>query len=188
MPHPHNWALWVTSMLCIHGERTWYFKFPSLPVGGCCTPNTNPYFLCLQSWKSPCETRGWETKGTLVHSSSELLLPGLPVTGMREGLEVETPQTGNHLLPPAEALFNLLSILKSPWQFIGHLLCAKSTVWWLGVGYWAKESTRAKRDSVCLEEWTPAHRGRQDSLEYHFSRWHLEFSFRLWRAQLRLHE
>lgn len=63
-----HWALWVTSMLCIHGKRTWYFKFSSLPVGGCCTLNTNPYFLCLWSWKSPCETRGWETEGTLVHS------------------------------------------------------------------------------------------------------------------------
>lgn len=63
-----HWALWVTSMPCIHGKRTWYFKFSSLPVGGCCTFNTSPYFLCLWSWKSPCETRSWGTEGTLVRS------------------------------------------------------------------------------------------------------------------------
>lgn len=86
VPRLHNRALWVTSMPCIQGKRTWYFKFPSLPVGGCCTLHTNPCFLCLWSWKSPCETRGWGTKCTLVRARElGALLPKLPVTGMREG-------------------------------------------------------------------------------------------------------
>lgn len=63
------------------------------------------------------------------------LLPKLSVTGMREGLEVGNTPNSNHFLPPAEALFNLLDILKSCGELLGHLLCDKAAVWWVGVGY-----------------------------------------------------
>lgn len=60
--------------------------------------------------------------------SLELLLPELPFTGVREGLEVRNTPTQNHFLPPAEALFNLLSIFESQGEFPGHLLCAKAAL------------------------------------------------------------
>lgn len=69
VPLLHNWALWVTSVQCIHRKKTWYFKF-SLPLGGCCILNTNPCFLYLRGWKSSSETRGWETK-----DAGEQLIP-----------------------------------------------------------------------------------------------------------------
>lgn len=69
VPLLHNWALWVTSVRCIHRKKTWYFKFSSLPLGGRCVLNKKPLLLVLTELKKFLLNQRLKNKG---HSGEQL--------------------------------------------------------------------------------------------------------------------